>query len=89
MHTCHAIACSKKVKPAMMMCKKHWFMVPLAIRNQVWAHYRSGQEGDWRPSKEYCEAAKAALRAVAEKEGRVVTGQEKELLLYDVFTPKD
>lgn len=64
-------------------------MVPQVLRSEVWAHYRSGQEGDWRPSRKYCEAAKAAVRAVAEKEGRVVTGQEKELLLYDVFMPKD
>lgn len=89
MHTCHAIECKVQVKPAMLMCKRHWFSVPKAIRDAVWANYRSGQEGDWKPSKEYCEAAKLAVRAAAEKEGRKVTGQEKEILFYDVFAPKE
>lgn len=53
------------------------------------AHYRSGQIGDWKPSKEYCEAAKTALRAAAENEGRIVTGQENEMKFYDVFAPKE
>jgi hypothetical protein len=89
MHTCHAIECKVSVPPAMLMCKKHWFSVPSQMRNAVWKHYRGGQEGDWKPSKEYCEAAKAAVRAAAESEGRVVTGEEKELKFYDVFMPKE
>lgn len=64
-------------------------MVPGHIRSSVWRYYRKGQEGDWKPSKEYCVAAKAAVRAAAEREGRVVTGEEKELKFYDVFMPKE
>ncbi len=86
MHVCHAIACTEMVPPKMLMCRKHWFSVPKIIRDQVMAHYRSGQIGDWKPSKEYCEAAKAALRAAAENEGRVVTGQENEMKFYEVLT---
>lgn len=75
-HHCHAIACKVPVPPAMLMCKPHWFCVPLALRNRVWAEYHNGI------TRAYCEAAKAAVTAVAEKEGRTVTGREKELLLY-------
>lgn len=77
-HHCHAIACDVEVPPAMLMCKSHWFRVPLALRNRVWAEYHKGI------TRAYCEVAKAAVRAVAEKEGRTVTGYEKELLLYDM-----
>ena len=89
MHTCHAIECKVKVPPSMLMCKKHWFSVPKVIRDTIWATYRAGQVGDWKPSKEYCEAAKLAVRAAGEAEGRTVTGEEKEIKFYDVFIPKE
>jgi hypothetical protein len=47
------------------------------------ATYRKGQEADWLVSREYCEAAKAAVLKVAEIEGVAVTGEEQELKLYD------
>lgn len=70
-HTCHARACKAPVPPAMLMCKRHWFLVPLELRDVVWATYRRGQEIDKRPSREYLDAADAAIKAVAEKEGIV------------------
>lgn len=82
-HHCHAIACKVEVPPAMLMCKSHWFKVPQHLRNRVWDEYRNGI------TKAYCEVAKQAVRAVAEKEGRVVTGREKELLLYDMVITED
>lgn len=82
-HTCHAIECEVPVPPAMLMCKPHWFRVPLALRNRVWKEYNNGI------TKAYCAAAKAAVTAVAEKEGRTVTGREPELLLYDMVQTED
>ncbi len=82
-HHCHAIACEAEVPPAMLMCRKHWFRVPLKLRNQVWAEYHNGI------TKAYCEVAKAAVTAVAEGEGRTVTGREKEILLYDMVQTED
>lgn len=67
----------------MLMCKPHWFRVPLALRNRVWAEYDNGI------TRAYCEAAKAAVIAVAEKEGRIVTGNERELKLYDMIQTED
>lgn len=83
MHTCHAISCDTPVDPSLLMCRAHWFRVPLAMRNAVWREYHNGI------TKDYCAAAKAAVIAVAEKEGRTVTGEENELRLYDMVQTED
>lgn len=69
-HRCHAIGCAIAVDPGLLMCRRHWFMVPKKLRKEVWHHYRKGQEVDKRPSAEYLAAAKAAIAAVAKHEGR-------------------
>lgn len=79
-HRCHATGCKTPVPPAMFMCKPHWFRVPKAMRDRIWATYRAGQCDDMNPSDAYCEAAKAAVIAVAQKEGR-----EPDTTLYDLF----
>jgi len=86
-HTCHAIGCNKRVPPAMFMCKPHWYMVPPIGRKAIWATYRPGQCDDRQPSAAYCKNAKSALLAVAEKEGREITGEEIELKLYEYYAP--
>jgi len=87
-HTCHAIGCKIKTKPEMFMCLSHWRKVPKELQRAIWRYYRPGQCDDWNPSKEYCETAKAALRAVAGKEGLKITGEEEELKLYDFFSAR-
>jgi len=57
-HACHWPGCTKLVPPAMWGCKRHWFMLPLALRNKVWAAYRPGQEVSKRPSAEYVAVAR-------------------------------
>lgn len=84
-HTCHAIACDRPIKREYLMCPRHWRMVPVTNQIAVLRTYRVGQCDDLRPSQEYLDAAKASVIAVAEKEGRVVTGKERELLLYDML----
>lgn len=79
-HHCHATACRTTVPPAMLMCGKHWRMVPRDIQRRVWATYRVGQCDDQSPSAEYCDAASAAVTAVALKEGVA-----PDVQLYDVF----
>lgn len=64
-HTCHARGCTTHVAPEMLMCKRHWFMVPPAIRRRVWATYRPGQCDDMNPSVEWHKAADDAIAAVA------------------------
>lgn len=50
------------------------------MRQRIWNAYRVGQCDDWNPSQEYCEAAKAAVIAVAVKENLTPNTQ-----LYDFF----
>ena len=79
-HRCHATGCEAPVPPVMWGCRKHWFMVPRPIRMRILEAYRPGQCDDWKPSKEYLEAAKDGVIAVAEKEGK-----EPDTKLYDHF----
>lgn len=79
-HKCHATGCGMPVPPVMFMCKPHWFRVPKPMRDRIWATYRAGQCDDMNPSDAYCEAAKAAVIAVAKKEGKA-----PDTRLYDLF----
>ncbi|HIA51305.1 MAG TPA: hypothetical protein EYN91_04355 [Candidatus Melainabacteria bacterium] len=67
-HTCHAIACGKPVTPKVLMCRKHWGMVPKDLQIGVWQTYRPGQEKTKVVTREYMEARRKAIVAVAEKE---------------------
>lgn len=67
-HRCHAKGCATKVKPEMLMCFKHWKMVPKKTQLKIWKHYRVGQCDDKRPSSEWLEAADEAIKIVYDKE---------------------
>lgn len=69
-HLCHAIGCPTAVPPKMLMCLRHWRMVPRRLQADIWATYRTGQEVDKSPSDAYLIAQEAAVNAVAAKEGR-------------------
>jgi len=56
-HGCHWPGCEARVPPAMWGCLKHWFTLPRALRNRIWAAYRPGQENDLRPSAAYIAVA--------------------------------
>lgn len=68
-HRCHALRCNTPVPELYLMCRRHWFMVPMDLRAAVLALYRPGQEVRKDPSEEYVNAAWAAVQAVADKEG--------------------
>lgn len=68
-HTCHAIGCDREVPPRLLMCARHWRMVPTPLQAKVWVHYVPGQEVRKDPTRAYLEAASAAIKAVAEREG--------------------
>ncbi|MEM7019161.1 MAG: hypothetical protein AAF512_17690 [Pseudomonadota bacterium] len=68
-HLCHAEGCQEAVPPKLLMCRRHWRMVPAELQQAVWQHYRKGQERDKRPTRDYLSAAQAAIRAVAVSEG--------------------
>ena len=64
-HLCHARGCRVAVPPKLLMCLRHWRMVPKALQAEVWRTYRPGQEIDKDPSAEYMVAQRAAIDAVA------------------------
>lgn len=64
-HTCHWPGCGKAVPPSMWGCKAHWFKLPKALRDRIWATYRPGQEISKTPSDSYIEAAKAVQKWIA------------------------
>jgi hypothetical protein len=64
-HRCHAWACAEKVPPELLMCRRHWRMVPSTIQDEVWQHYRPGQCRDRQPSRAWHIAADAAIAYVA------------------------
>lgn len=68
-HHCHARDCLVAVPPHLLMCARHWAMVPRPLQRRIWPWFRRGQERDKRPSMEYIDAAKDAIAAVAEAEG--------------------
>jgi hypothetical protein len=35
-HTCHAEGCEVAVPPKLLMCLKHWRMVPKHLQREVW-----------------------------------------------------
>lgn len=68
-HHCHAPGCTKHVKPEFLMCRAHWLSVPKQIRDRVWDTYNPGQcDGQAPVTREWHEAADAAIQAVAKKE---------------------
>lgn len=56
-HWCHWPGCDKQVPPRLWGCQKHWFMLPLEIRNKILGAYVKGQEISKAPSRRYIEAA--------------------------------
>lgn len=60
-HTCPAAGCTVSVQSDMLMCRKHWFMVPKVLRSRVWRAWDNGN-GAW--SQEHRAACAAAIDAV-------------------------
>ena len=57
-HNCHWPGCDKQVPPAKWGCIKHWYMLPISLRNKIWATYKIGQEETRTPSREYVYVAR-------------------------------
>lgn len=70
LHLCHAQGCKTAVPPKLLMCRDHWYMIPMDMRDRVWVLYRPGQEVTKDPSDEYVKHVMACIDYVAVKEGR-------------------
>lgn len=69
-HTCHASKCETRVPRRMFMCRKHWFMLPKEMQDEVWATYTPGQEeGNFHLIiPEYFAATRKAINYIRELE---------------------
>ena len=79
-HQCHAVGCREEIPPRLHMCAKHWRIVPRAVQQLLWTHYRPGQEVDKQPSVEYIATAFVSISCVALQEGRTpprIVGREE------------
>ncbi len=65
-HHCHWPGCDQQVPPAMWGCRPHWFKLPKALRDKIWATYRPGQETSMTPSRAYLDAADEVQRWIKE-----------------------
>lgn len=63
-HLCHAEACQATVPPKLLMCAKHWRMVPKVLQDEVWALYIPGQEVTKDPTIEYLECVHRVIEYV-------------------------
>lgn len=64
-HHCHWTGCHKSVPPAMWGCKRHWYMLPPALRARIWKAYRPGQEQTKDPSEAYIVVARETEQWIA------------------------
>ncbi len=64
-HHCHWPGCQRQVKPAVWGCREHWYKLPLALRNKIWAAYKPGQEETKTPSQRYVEVAREVQEWIA------------------------
>lgn len=58
LHHCHWPGCDQQVPPAKWGCMRHWYMLPMYLRNKIWAAYKPGQEDTQSPSRKYVEVAR-------------------------------
>lgn len=67
-HHCHARRCQTPVPPRIMMCDRHWRMVPSDLQDRIYKAYRPGQERDKEPSMHYIDLAFEAIDHVDDAE---------------------
>lgn len=68
-HLCAARGCARPIPHRTLMCSWHWRQVPRNLQQNVWKHYKTGQEKELRKvTSEYVLAAKAAIDYVASLE---------------------
>lgn len=62
-HTCHVTACFVPIDEHLLMCKRHWSMVPYGIRRDITKNYKAVGMSDI-----YIEAVRAAMNIVRRAE---------------------
>jgi len=66
---CRAVGCGNQIDQKLLMCRRHWKMVPASLREGVWKHFRDGQTYE-TATLDYWKSAAEAVEFVARLEGR-------------------
>jgi hypothetical protein len=68
-HECAADGCKDRLPHSMLMCRKHWRLVPSELQQAVWRAYERAPGGNGRavPTEKYVRAVQAAVAAVRGK----------------------
>ena len=61
MHTCHNPNCRQPLPAHLVSHSSAWFALPKVLRNEIWRHYRAGQEDDKGATREYLDALDACI----------------------------
>ncbi len=64
-HNCGALDCSERISIKLLMCKKHWHMIPVRIRSMMWKHWSAG-----KPTAQFHYWSFKGVLFVAEKENK-------------------
>lgn len=77
LHPCRAIGCETQIPMSYFMCGRHWWMVAQEIMSDIWDGWREWQraratEPAALPPAYYIAAVHAAVREVAQREGRAL-----------------
>jgi hypothetical protein len=64
-HTCPVPTCPTTISNYLVMCKTHWYRVPLDLRNRLWDEVVPGQlDGTVSPSDAYLAVLQDCLQAL-------------------------
>lgn len=80
-HHCHVPGCDVSVPPRLLMCRRHWAMVPAETRRDVWKHFDPAQCATGprpRPTDSWLRAARTAIDAVLDVLGNRVVDAIRE-----------
>lgn len=64
---CSCRTCDTTIPGYLLMCQRHWMMVPSGVRVEVQNAYREGREMKIHPTQRYLDARTTAIRIVNDK----------------------
>lgn len=66
MHKCPTACCREEVNDGLLMCRRHWYMVPASLRAVITKLWRTQRDGSL-----YRAAVKQAIRVVDNRTGQL------------------
>jgi len=80
-HKCRAKDCTLIVPGHILMCRRHWFMVPAPVRAIVLAEWSKVQSGDMKLTNEYLMAVWGAQLHVLAREGKITMAEVQKRVI--------